>query len=284
MMVRLWRLARALGARVGRDNVGVFAAALSYNFAFALLPLLLFATALLGFLHFAHPVQVLTAPWVQVVPDSVLDMVSKALKGAVQHRSPTVLSLGFLGFVWGMSGAFRQVVNGVNSAYEYRYPFRRKAWQVYGLSVLLGVTVGTLMVVGLALSVLGPNAVLGLTTAVVGYTPARVAVDLLHWGLLGSVLWIALSILYAVAPDRPRRFSLYTPGTLVTEGAWALLSIGFRQYTERVNTFGVYGTLGSLILLLLYLYLFGFLLLVGAEVNAVLDSPPQGEAPIRPQG
>lgn len=279
MIHRAWRFGKRLGQRVARDDLGAYAAALSYNFSFALLPLLLFATALLAFLHFRDPVAVLTEPLEGVLPSGVLTLVSRALAGVVRHRSPTVLSLGFLGFLWGMSGAFRQIVDGINHAYEFRFPFHRKSWELYGVSVLLGLTVGTLMVAGLALSLLGPSAVAGLATAAVGHPPARSGLAVLHWGVLAAMLWVALSILYAVAPDRPRRFRLYTPGTLVAVGAWALLSIGFRQYTTRVNTFGVYGTLGAMILLLLYLYLFGFLLLVGAEVNALAEqnAPDLGE-------
>ena len=270
-----WNYLKRLARRVARDDVGAYAAALSYNFSFALLPLLLFATALLAFLRFRDPVHVLTAPLAGVVPKNVLALVSQALAGAVRHRSPTVLSLGFLGFVWGMSGAFRQIIDAMNHAYEFRFPFRRRSWELYGVSVLLGMTVGSLLVAGLAFSVLGPSAIGGLATAVVGHPPARMALAVLHWGVLAAVLWLGLSILYSAAPDRPHGFRLYTPGTLVAVLAWAVLSIAFRQYTTRVSTFGVYGTLGAMIFLLLYLYLFGFLLLVGAEVNALAELPPE---------
>ncbi len=278
-MKTAWGYLKQLAQRVARDDVGAYAAALSYNFSFALLPLLLFATALLAFLRFSDPVGVLTAPLAGVVPKNVLGLVSAALAGVVRHKSPTVLSLGFVGFVWGMSGAFRQVIDAVNHAYEFRFPFRRRSWELYGLSVLLGMTVGSLLVAGLALSVLGPQAISGLATAVVDRPPPRLALAVLHWGVLAAMLWVALSVLYAVAPDRPQRFRWYTPGTLVALIAWAVLSIAFRQYTTRVNTFGVYGTLGAMILLLLYLYLFGFLLLVGAEVNALAAAPAGPEGP-----
>jgi membrane protein len=274
MRMRAARFIQRLGGRIARDDLGAYAAALSYNFSFALLPLMLFATALLAFLHDPDPVATLTGPLGPIVPQDVLSLVTAALEGVVRHRSPTVLSLGFLGFVWGMSGAFRQIIDGVNHAYEFRFPLRRKGWQMYGVSVLLGMTVGTLLVGGMALSVLGPDVVRGLAAAVLGHAPARVVQYLLHWGALAAMLWVALSILYAVAPDQPRPFRLYTPGTLVVEAGWGLLSLGFRLYTTRVNTFGVYGTLGTLILLLLYLYLFGFVLLIGAEINALAEPPP----------
>ncbi len=285
-MKEAWGYLQRLAHRVARDDVGAYAAALSYNFSFALLPLLLFATALLAFLRFRDPVHVLTAPLAGVVPKTVRALVSQALVGVVRHKSPTVLSLGFLGFVWGMSGAFRQIIDAMNHAYEFRFPFRRRSWELYGVSVLLGMTVGSLLVAGLAFSVLGPNAISGLATTVVGRPPAPLALAVLHWGVLAAMLWLALSILYAAAPDRPHGFRLYTPGTVVALVGWAVLSIAFQQYTTRVNTFGVYGTLGAMILLLLYLYLFGFLLLVGAEVNAVAEAPPHpdgaGEGPPAP--
>ena len=283
-MNEAWGYLKRLAHRVARDDVGAYAAALSYNFSFALLPLLLFATALLAFLRFRDPVHVLTAPLAGVVPKNVLALVAQALQGVVRHKNPTVLSLGFLGFVWGMSGAFRQIIDAMNHAYEFRFPFRRRSWELYGLSVLLGMTVGSLLVAGLAFSVLGPNAISGLATTAVGRPPARLALAVLHWGLLAAMLWLALSIVYAAAPDRPHGFRLYTPGTMVALVAWAVLSIAFRQYTTRVNTFGVYGTLGAMILLLLYLYLFGFLLLVGAEVNALAEAPanPEGREGGRP--
>lgn len=269
---RIVDFGRELARRIGRDDISSYAAALSYNFVFALFPLLLFVTALLAFFHWATPTQLLSGPVATVIPPIVVSLVTKVLVTIAHQRNSTALSLGILGFIWAMSGAFRQIIDAINHAYEYRPPYRRKFWQVYALSIGLGTSIGLVIVAAMALSILGENVLSGVLRAWLHWQPGALLVDVVRWIALLAMMITILAILYAIAPDQPKRFRLVTPGSLVALLAWIFLAIGFSFYSAHFSHYNqVYGTLGSIILLLLYLYLLGFVILLGAEVNALWE-------------
>lgn len=268
----LWQFIKELLGRIGRNDLGAYAAALSYNFIFAVFPLVLSLLALFSFFHLSGLVAFESGPLATLIPVNALTLLINTLSLVVHRESPAVLGVGLVGFVWGMAGAFRQIIDAVNHAYEYPHPYRRKFWQVYILSIVLGITVGLLIVSGIILSVTGEHLLANVVWALWRVTVAVEVVDAIRWATLIVLFAFILAILYAVTPDEPRRFRLLTPGAAVVLVAWVLMSVGFSFYVAHFHTYNqIYGTLGSVILLLLYLYFFGFLILIGAQINAMLE-------------
>lgn len=270
--VRVPPWAKELFFRFGRDDVFAYAAALAYNFLFALFPLLLFLSALLAFLHApANLATLVRGPIAQLVPPSVISLVSGTWRGLVRTRHPTLLSLGALGFLWGMSGAFRQLIDALNHAYEFPFPRHRPFWRMYGLSLAAGLGVGLMIAIVLMLVVLGGPLLHTVAWLAFGARLGQAAIWI-RWLAFVALAWFSLSILYAVLPDRPLPLRVVNPGTLVALAIWFAVSWLFSLYVERFNTYDrVYGGLGAVILLLLYLYFAGLAILVGAEINAMWD-------------
>lgn len=270
--VRLPHWVHELFFRFGRDDVFAYAAALAYNFLFALFPLLLFLSALLAFLHApTNLATVVKGPIAQLIPASVIALVSGTWRELVRSRHPTLLSLGVMGFLWGMSGAFRQLIDALNHAYEFPFPRHRPWWRVYALSLVAGLGVGLMIAVVILLVVVG-----GPLLHTVAWLAFRArlgpGVLWLRWIGFVALVWCSLSILYAILPDRPLPLRLVNPGTLVALAIWLLVSWLFSLYVDRFNTYDrVYGSLGAVILLLLYLYFAGLAILIGAEINAMWD-------------
>jgi membrane protein len=268
--------AKALVEAMGRNDLGSYAAALSYNFIFALFPLLLFVSAGLSFIRM--PASVLAdGPLAAFVPGPTWRVVMAALGQALRQRNAYALWFGLLLFLYGMSGAFRQFMDAVNRIYGFPYPWRRPVWLFYLQSFGLALTVGVGAIVAIALSVVEPVVLRAVFWGRGGGGPELAVVDGLRWILLLAVFLVLLSLLYWVAPDRRGRFRLITPGALAMLLAWAVLSSGFSYYVAHFAHYNViYGTLGQIILLLLYLYLFGLLLLFGVQVNAYADGAAPG--------
>jgi membrane protein len=268
----LIRVIRELGERTGRDDLGAYGAALAYNFMFATGPLLLFLTALLGMVHVQVVALLSKGPLPAIIPAGVLSIVRSALETATRDRNGAVLGLGVVGFLWGMSGAFRQIIDAMNHAYEFPRPLRRGTLQLYLLSVSLGAAVGIILAIGVLLAVLGREFTLWLMTVHILPPALAGAALVLRWLLLLFLLIVVLDILYAYAPDRPRPFRWLTPGAVFALAGWLILSAGFSVYASHFASYNrVYGTLGGIILLLLYLYLSGMALLMGALVNAMWE-------------
>jgi membrane protein len=190
-------------------------------------------------------------------------------------RHPTLLSVGALGFLWGMSGAFRQLIDAINHAYEFPLPRRRPQWKTYALSLLAGLGVGLGVATAISMVVVGPallHAILGL---VFRASLPMAAVAAIRWSVLVVLLWLALSVSYAILPDRPLPVRLLNPGTLVALCLWPASSVAFSFYVDHFNSYErIYGGLGGIILLMLYLYFAGLAIVIGAEINALcyLDS------------
>ncbi|MCY0899924.1 MAG: YihY/virulence factor BrkB family protein [Firmicutes bacterium] len=261
-------------ARMQEDDLLVYAAAVAYSFLFALFPLMLFVIALVGFLHVPlQPAALERGPLRQVVPESVLTYIANAWQVLSRERHPTLLSLGALGFVTGMSSVFRQLIEALNHAYQFPLPRRRPWWITYALSVLAGSTAGlaiALVWLGVTIS---PAFIATLVRLALGITVPLAAIAIARWLFLGTALWLITAALYHYLPDQPRPFRICSPGVATTLIMWFLASLAFSFYVDRVPTYHrLYGSLGGLILLLLYLYWAALALVVGAEVSALTES------------
>lgn len=256
---------------MAQDDVSSYAAALAYNFLFAVFPLMLFLTALLAFLHFPNLQATIRGPVSSLVPASVLHFILTTLESITHHKSPALLSIGALAFLWAMSGAFRQLIDAVNHAYEFPYPRRRKLWQTYVMSIGLGLGIGILMVMGIGLTLSGVKVVQWVLFWGFGLHASPWVADGLRWVAVLVGFLAILSFLYAFLPDRPQPFKLWTWGGVFALVVFTGISWGFSFYVGHFSSYNrMYGSFGTVMILMLYLYLLAWSLLLGAEINAMI--------------
>lgn len=266
-----WAFGRTMAARLSRDDVGAYAAALTYSLLFAVFPLGLALTGLLTWLHLPG----LEASLLHVLAGFLAPEVTRLIAATILGRSgtanPALVYGGMAGYVVGMSGAFRSMTLALNHAYEYPRDLR-PAWKTWGLSFLLVLGQAVALVVAGLLAVLAPHAVDFAAGRLLGPAVAAAAAGVLRYLLLPLFALPSLAVLYWLLPDRPHPFAWISPGALVAVGAWMLVSAGFSAYIAHFNAYNrIYGSFGAAILLLLYLYFLSLALLVGAEVNAELE-------------
>ena len=255
--------------RVEEANTTTYAAALAFSFIFALFPLMLFLTALLGLLHLPSPNTYLSGPFRVFVAPAVQNLIMSILQDVRHVHSPTLLSIGAIGFVWAMTGALRQLSSGLNQAYPSQHP-TQKSWKVLLVSGGLSLLLGILLVASLALGTVGKEIITWLTYALMKQTPDPILIGAIRWILFFALVWISLTLIYNWLPNRTGRFLWMSPGTALVILLWVLISQGFTLYAahfEHYNKF--YGSLGGVILLMLYLYILSFALLLGGEINAL---------------
>ncbi len=266
---------RAVAARIGRDDVGAYAAALTYNLLFAVFPLGLALTGLLTWLRLPTLEASLLRILSGILAPEVTQLIARTILGRAGAANPALVYGGMVGYVLGMSGAFRGMTGALNHAYEYRKPLR-PAWKTWGLSLLLVGGQAVALVAAGFLAVVAPQAVGFAARQLFGHGAGAVAATTLRYMLLPVFALPSLAVLYWILPDRPRRFAWLSPGALVAVGSWLLVSGGFSVYLAHFNSYNrIYGGLGAAILLLLYLYFLSFTLLIGAEVNAEIEQRRQ---------
>lgn len=254
--------------KFSEDDLLTYAGSLAFHTLLALFPFMLFVLALVTFLDI--PVVFDRAMlWARAVlpPAGVREIVSVA-ESFRDSRNAELLSLGMIGAIWAASGGVRSAINALNNAYDIEE--RRPLWRRYLLSIAFTVGAGVMLLIAIGLLLLGAQ--LGAWAA--GQLGLG-AVFLFIWNftryLIAAALLVVVSaVVYSVLPN-VQRFRLLTPGSVVAVLVWIGLSLLFRLYVTHFGRYNVlYGSIGAVIVLLLYFWLSAIVLLLGGEINAVL--------------
>lgn len=267
-------LAKRVYSEIMEDEVLDSAAQLAYYFLFALFPLLIFLTSIFGFVvgNNSELRNELFSYLGSVLPGSALDLVRGVIEEVSQSSSGGKISLGLLLALWAASSGLQAITQSLNRAYDVKES--RSWWKLrltaLGLTVGLAITIITALIIILfgghiveyAQNAFGFGAVITTVWRIVQYLIA------LAFVLLGFAL------IYYFSPNLKEQHWLFiTPGAVVGVGLWLLVSFGFRIYLSYFDSYSAtYGSLGALIILLLWLYLTGLAILVGGEINSEIEN------------
>lgn len=265
------------------DGCPGLAAQLAFYFFLALFPALLFLVSLLSYLPIDAAVGSMLERVRPFIPSDVLKVIHSELDKLLHGDRHSLLTFAIAAAVWSSSSAMTAVITTLNRAYdieEFR-PWWKQRLIAIGLSVMLTV-----------FAVLALTLVLGgadLAEAVAKWIGAGEMFErvwnVAQWPVALFFVVFAVDLIYYIAPNADTRWVWITPGSLLATLLWLLTSFGFKLYLQYVSNIAiVYGALGSVIVLLLWFYLSGFAILVGAELNAEIDRamPTRDDAPQRP--
>jgi len=251
------------------DDMLTYASALAFQGVFSLFPFVLFLTALLGFLQLTSFFQWLQGVATSIVPTDAAQLVDEVIAG-LQEQKGGLLSFGVVLAVWVASAGVRVVMKAMNAAYDVEEA--RPAWKLYPLSIIYTVGIAAMIIVSAALLILGPE-VMGWIATQVGLHDVFVAVwSWLRWPAAFLILTLAVAVTFHVAPNVEQSFRFITPGALLSVIVWIVASVGFNYYVKNFADYNVmYGSIGAIIVLLLYFFISAAVLLFGAELNAVIE-------------
>lgn len=270
----LKRFALNLWRRINDDDIWGRAAELSYYFLLSLFPLLLFLITLLG--YFARAGSQLRRSFLAylgtVMPYSAVELVHTTIEEISNTKGGGKLSFGLLAALWAASNGMGAISHALNVAYEVEE--RRAWWKVRLISITLTLLLATLIIFALLVVLYGGR--LGELIAMaagLGATFTK-AWKILQWPIVIIFLPLGFSAIYYFAPDlRERKWQWITPGSIVAVVLWLLVSLSFRVYLHFFDSYSAtYGSLGALIILMLWFYLTGIAILVGGEINSELAS------------
>lgn len=257
----------AVGALVEafhRNDLLLFASAISFQVLTSLVPLLLFALGSLGFLG-------LTEVWTQDVRPEVVDDLSAAAVVIVDDTVMKVLGSAQLFWVtagaaiatWQLSGAVRAAMEALNRVYgaEEDRSFRRRFAVSIGLAVVLTAltftAVAVVVFVPLLVGDLGP------------FASALLFVG--RWGVAAVLLGLAVGLLVHQGPDRAQPLGWVSAGAVTIVVLWVVMSVAFGLYLSGAASYGsIYGALATIVVLMAYLYASAIVFLAGIQVDALL--------------
>ena len=266
LAARVWR-------EMNKDDIFNRAAILGFYFMLALVPLLLCLTALLGL--FAQTGTELRdqlfSLLARVAPRSAYALVYDTVGELTEGGSGGKLTFGLLASVWAASNGMLAIIDTLNSAYHVREA--RPWWKSRLVAAALTLALGVLIISALVLVLYGGQVAEALSGALRLGGAFATAWGVLQWLLVLAFVFLAFGLIYYFAPNlHQQKFRWVLPGMVVGVALWLAGSLGFRLYLRYFNTYNaVYGSLGAVIILMLWFYLTGAAILIGGEVNSEIE-------------
>ena len=275
-----WKeLARRTIKETLSGDVPGLAAQLAYYFLFALFPALLFLIALASY----FPLQNLTDEVISLLgpfaPNEIISLIKDQMVKLSEGDQGGLLSLGLLGALWSSSAALSAIIGPINRAYDIEEG--RSWWKVRLSAVCLTIGLAVFILLSLMLVLGGPE-LANLLAARLGLGSAfEWTWKIMQWPVVFVLVATGIGLIYYFAPDAEQDWVWITPGSVLATTLWLAASLGFRFYVVNFGSYEeTYGALGAVIILMLWFYLTGLAILVGAELNAEIEhASPWGKAP-----
>jgi membrane protein len=295
-MKSLWTLRNItwfqLGKRVwteaNNDRLFGRAAELSYYFLLALFPLLIFMTSAIGIVLGSDmgTRQQLFSYLARIMPPSAFQLVNETVLEVSQTSSGGKLSFGLLAALWAASNGMSAITDSLNATYDVEE--QRPWWKQRLVAISLTVTLSILIISALLLVIAGGHIGEGIANAY-GFGPAfSFGWKIVQWPIVLAFMMLAFALIYYFAPDlREQKWSWLTPGAAIGVALWLLVSLGFRIYLQFFDSYSkTYGSLGAVIILMLWLYFTGAAVLIGGEINSEIENAAaeQGEPEAKERG
>ena len=267
------QLAKRTFKEIGDDRVLGLAAQAAYYFFFSLFPILLFLAPLLGVIGDKQE----NFNWVvgqlrQAVPGEASALIDNVVRSVVfADGAPGLISTGALLAVWAGSNVFGALMDSLNEAYDVKET--RPWWKTRLVAVGLTLALSLLIITALVLVLYGHD----LAELVAGKFGLGEAFEwtwkIAQWPVVLAFVALGFALIYYFAPDlEDPEWKWITPGSLIAVALWLLISFAFKAYLSYFNSYSAtYGSLGAVIILMLWFYFTGLAILVGGEINSEIE-------------
>jgi membrane protein len=251
-----------------RHNYLTYAAALAFIFLMSLFPLLIFLASLFAYIPLPNLFEQTLEIMAKIVPADAMGVVRGVLKD-VLRTNPKLVSFSIAGAIFAASSGFSALIGLLNIAYDV--PEGRPYWKTRLIAFGLTLLTGLMVVLVLVVTVLGPGfgtwlaerfAIAGLFAVLWPY---------LRWLLIAGFTVLSVEAIYFLAPNAKQRFQDQIPGAIVAVSSWIVASWGLGWYVRHVAHYNqTFGALGAVVGLMMWFYVTGLALMLGAEINAEL--------------
>jgi membrane protein len=261
------------------DDVLGLAAQLSYYFFLALFPAILFLLAIASFFPLSSVTDDIGRSLGPFVSPQVLELIQEQMRRIGNNDSGGLLTFGVAGALWSSSSAIVSIVDALNRAYDIEEG--RPWWKVRLLAIGLTVGVAAFVLIALTLVLAGPTLADSLGRATGFGALFEWTWLVVQWPLAFALVSTAIGLIYYFGPDADQDWTWITPGALVATALWLVVSLLFKVYVANFTDYNAaYGTVGGVIVLLLWFYVSSLAVLTGAELNAEIEhASAHGQVP-----
>jgi membrane protein len=270
-------LKRTFNEAFVKDNCLGMAAQLAYYFFFALFPALLFLVALASYFPIDTLVDDIFERLGRFAPPEALAIITDQITKISEGEEGGLLTAGMLITIWSSSAAMTAIIDTLNASYGI--PEGRPWWKVRLTAIGLTIGVSTFILISFALIIVGPT--LAERVAEWMYLGAAFewAWKILQWPVVFVLASVGIALVYYFAPDADQDWVWLTPGSILATTLWLGASLGLKYYVANLGSYTeTYGVIGGFMVLLLWFYVSGLVILIGAEMNAEIEhASPYGK-------
>ncbi|MBT2727565.1 YihY/virulence factor BrkB family protein [Neobacillus sp. C211] len=258
-------LLKLLWHRVDEDDLPGLSAQLAYYFLLSLFPLLIVLFTLLPYIPIPH--QDMLGIVRDFAPVEAMDLIEKNVHDIMNHRNGGLLSFGIIGTIWSSSNGISAIVKAFNKAYNVKES--RSFIVSRGMAILLTFGMIFVLILAIVLPVFGREIGVFLFSQM-GYTTEFIKVwDTLSWLVSAIILFLIFTGLYWIAPNVKIKCRSAFPGAAFATVGWIISSIGLTFYVGNISNYSLtYGSIGAIIVLMIWLYISAFIIILGGEINA----------------
>ncbi|MGG0286240.1 YihY/virulence factor BrkB family protein [Peribacillus butanolivorans] len=261
------KFSKQLIKEIKEDRVTGLAAEQAYYYLLALFPLLILLLSILPYLNI--DIQTAMDTIKTFMPTETVEVIEENIINILSERNGGLLTFGFLGTIWSASNGMNAFIHSMNIAYDVKET--RNFIKARFISIILTLGLVVAFIVMLGLPVFG-KVIIDLLQQVISLPEEMQSLfSLLRWIIAVVVISLVLTFLYRFAPNKSFPIKHVIPGAVTATVLWLGISLGFSFYVSNFGNYSsTYGSLGGVIILMLWLYLSGLIFVIGGEINAIL--------------
>jgi membrane protein len=247
------------------------AAALAYNFMLALFPAIIFLFTLIAYIPVNNFQEYLLSLFALIMPTNAYLAFQSTIVDIIKNQNGKLLSLGFVTALYFATNGVSNLMQAFNKSslvLETRSWFKRRL-----IALILTVVISVALLIAIVIMIAGQTVIHYIQDKI--FRQAHFWLYLIafsRWLIILAIFFITISILYRYGPSNKQKWKFINPGSILATSLAILTSIGFTYYTNNFSSYNkVYGAIGTLIVVMIYLYLNSLILLIGFELNASVD-------------
>jgi membrane protein len=276
-----WDIVKRVWTRLGEDKVSMMASSVAFYSLLSLFPALTALISLYGLIADPAQVESFLTSMRGILPDEALQIIASQTQELLSAGSRNLglgLAISLLFALWSANYATTMLITALNGAFE------EKEKRSYPMVIATGLAITSALILFGIVSLL----LIAILPAIIDILPVpeawRQIIGLVRWPILAVLVALALAAIYRYGPSREwARWRWVSWGAVVATIAWIIVSYGFSLYVARFASYHkTYGSLGAVVVLMMWLYLTAYVILLGAELDAEMEHQTARDSTIGP--
>jgi membrane protein len=281
--ISLYTVALFFFEEISQGTVTNKASSLAYNFMLALFPATIFLFTLIPYIPIKHFQDNLLTILAQIMPQDAYNAFHDTIIEIVKKKSGGLSFLGFLTTLFFATNGVNRLMQAFNKStlQDETRSYIRRRWVALVLTVIISIS----LLVAVAIMIAGHKLLIFMQSHIAsGAHGWFVVIALLRWIIVVVIFFFTVSLLYRYGPAHKQRWKFLSPGSILATLLAVLTSLGFTYYINNFSSYNkLYGSIGTLIVVMIWLYLNSLIILIGFELNASIELSKRSIKIVKPK-